>query len=90
MSKRIAVIIRDRPEEAVRMSLGLILMDDSVDTYFLDRKLEITGDAALNLDTLREMDVKLYTNRPDNNGMEYLSTEEIARRLAQYDHVVPY
>ena len=72
------------------MSLGLILLDDVVDVYVLDGKLRHTDESALHLETIREMEMKLYTNCRSNADMEYLTTAEIARRLPQYDNILPY
>jgi len=88
--KKIAVLVRDRQGEALRMSLGLILVDDAVDVYVLDRKLEETGEAALHLETLKEMDIPVRTNCRENEGMDYLTSEEIAQSLPQYDHILAY
>lgn len=90
MQKKIAVLVRERQSEALRMSLGLILGDDVVDVYVLDRKLQQTEESALHLEIMREMEMKLYTNYRENADMEYLTTAEIARRLPQYDNILPY
>jgi len=90
VQKKIAVLVRERQGEALRMSLGLILVDDLVDVYVLDRKLQVTGETALHLETLKEMDMQIYTNCRDNEGMEYLPVEAIALKLPQYDHVLAY
>jgi len=90
VQKKIAVLVRDRQGEALRMSLGLILVDDLVEVYVLDRKLEAAGEAALHLETLKEMDVPIHTNCRDNEGMEYLPADEIALKLPQYDHILAY
>ena len=90
VQKKIAVLVREREGEALRMSLGLILVDDVVDVYVLDRKLQLTEESTLHLDTMREMEMKLYTNCRENADMEYLTTAEIARRLPQYDNILPY
>ena len=90
MQKKIAVLVRDRQGEALRMSLGLILVDDAVDVYLLDRKLQATGEAAFHLETIKEMDMPVYTNCRDNEQMEYLQADEIARRLPGYDHILAY
>lgn len=90
MKKKIAVLVRERQSEALRMSLGLILGDDVVDVYVLDRKLQQTPESALHLETMREMEMKFYTNCQENTDMEYLTTEEISRRLPEYDHILPY
>ena len=90
MAKKVAVLVRDRQGEALRMSLGLTLLDDLVDVYVLGRKLETTGELALHLQTVKDMDMKIYTDCKENGDAEFLSTEEIARRLPEYDHVLPY
>ncbi|MFH1603666.1 MAG: hypothetical protein ABIH03_07145 [Pseudomonadota bacterium] len=90
MQKKIAVLVRERQSEALRMSLGLILVDDVVDVYVLDRRLQATGEAALHLETLKELEMQIRTNCRENEGMEYLSTQEIALSLPQYDHILTY
>lgn len=90
MSKKIAILVRDRQGEALRMAVGAILMDDAVDVYVLDRKVEDTEENSLNLETMGDMDVKTFTNSKENADIEYVSTEDIAARLLDYDHVVPY
>ncbi len=90
MQKKIAVLVRERQSEALRMSLGLILVDDLVDVYVLDRKLQATEETALHLETTKEMDMQIRTNCRENEGMEYLSTQEIALSLGQYDHILAY
>jgi len=90
MTKKIAVLVRDRQSEAVRMSVGLTLMDDVIDVYVLDGKLEDTEENALNVELLQELEMNLYSNLKENTEMQYLSTEEIARKLPEYDHVLAY
>ena len=90
MTKKIAVLVRDRQSEAVRMSVGLTLMDDVIDVYVLDGKLEDTEENALNVELLQELEMILYSNQKENTEMQYLSTEEIARKLPEYDHVLAY
>lgn len=90
MAKKIAVLAGDRQEEALRMSIGLILFDDIIDVYLLDRKLNENDKNALNLETMRDMDMKVYTNFGQNEGMELLSDSDIAQRLTDYDHIIYY
>ena len=90
MQKKIAVLVRERQSEALRMSLGLILADDLVDVYVVDKKLQATQETALHVETIKDMDMQIYTNCRDNGGMEYLPLEEIAQRLPQYDHILAY
>lgn len=90
MAKKIAVLARDRQEEALRMAVGMILLDDQIDVYVLDRKVENNEQNSLNLETMKEMDMRIYTNTTENGDMEYLTNKEIAARLLGYDHVLPY
>jgi len=90
LEKKIAVLVRDRQGEALRMSLGLILVDDLVDVYLLDKKLQATEETALYLETMKEMDMQIYTNCRENEGMEYVTVEEIVLKLPQYDHILAY
>ncbi len=90
MEKKIAVLVRDRQSEALRMSLGLTLIDDIIDVYVLDGKLAATEQDQLNLELMEELEMKIYTNDRSNEEAEYLSTEQIAHKLLEYDHVLPY
>ncbi len=90
MSKKIAVVVRDRQGEALRMAIGLILMDDVIDVYVLDKVIEDTDQNNLNVETLHDMDMKAYSNVAGNTSMEYLTIKEIAGRLLHYDHVLAY
>jgi len=90
MPKRIAVLTRDRQSEALRMALGLLLLDDLPDIYVMDKKVESNEENRPNLEMFSEMNIKTYTNCRDNEEIEYLSTDEIAKRLLDYDIVLPY
>jgi hypothetical protein len=90
MTRKIAVLVRDRQEEALRMSVGLTLMDDSIDVYVLGKKISDTEDNALNIETIKEMGMKIYSNCEENTELEYLSTKEISQKIPSYDHVLAY
>ncbi len=90
MGKKIAVLVRDRQGEALRMSVGITLMDDTIDVYVLDSKVESNDDNDLNIETIKDMDMKLATNTKENAGMDYISNEELAKKLLEYDHIIPY
>lgn len=72
------------------MSIGLTIMDDKVDIFVLDRKLADMDDIKFNLKIIKEIGLNIYTNTKENKGMEYISNEDIAKRLLWYDHVLPY
>lgn len=90
MSKRIAVVVRDRQAEALRMAVGLILLDDLIHVYVLDRKVDETEQNSLNIETMQDLDMELYTNIRDNKDMQYLDNRQIAENLLGYDHVLMY
>lgn len=89
MAKKIAVLVRDRQAEALRMSVGLTLADDEINVFVMDRKLESDEGIDLNVETLGDMDAKIFTNFPENK-FEQMTTEEIAKALVGYDVVLPY
>ncbi|MBI5187861.1 MAG: hypothetical protein HZA07_02145 [Nitrospirae bacterium] len=88
--KKIAVLVRDRQSEALRMSIGLTLMDDKVDIFVLDRRLGDTNDIKFNLEMINEMGLKMYTNIIENEGIDCISTKQLANKLLEYDIVLPY
>lgn len=90
MAKKIAVVVRDRQAEAIRMAVGLTLADDEVSVFVIDQKINLDDEAvALNVETLGDLDVKIFSNNPANK-FEQMSAEEIARNLVKYDTVIPY
>ncbi len=88
--KRIAVIVRDRQGEALRVAGGLTLVDDTVEVFVLDRKLDKSDpEVAKPLELLAELELKVYSNNPEN-GFTFVTVEEMAKKLTDYDIVVPY
>ena len=90
MAKKIAILVRDRQGEGLRMGVGMILADDAVTVFVVDRKVEETEENMMNLETMNDMDVKTYTNFKGNENIEYLSTEEVAKKLLEFDNILPY
>ena len=89
-TKKIAVIVRDRQAEALRVSGGLTLADDVIDIFILDRKLDKADpEIAKPLELVSDLDLKMYSNNPEN-GYTTMNLEEMARKLLEYDMVVPY
>jgi hypothetical protein len=72
------------------MSVGITVMDDIVDVFILDRKIESNDENDMNLDMVKEMDLSLCTNIKDYEGIGYCSTEEIAKKLLEYDNILAY
>lgn len=88
-AKKIAVVIRDRKHEALRMAVGLTLADDQVNLFVMDDVLPSDEAIDLNVETLKDMGGNIYTNNPAN-PFEQKSSEEIAKMLAEHDVVIPY
>jgi hypothetical protein len=88
--KRIAMIVRDRQAEALRVAGGLTLMDDIVEVFVLDGTLD-AGDPEVvrPLELVNELGLKLYSNVVQN-GVETITLEDMAKKLLEYDIVVPY
>ena len=92
----------DKTREMLRMSLDalvnrdaslahrIILADDEVDVYLLDRKVDKNDANDLNLETMVDLDMGVFTNTSDNADYELVSNDEIAKRLLGYDHVFMY
>lgn len=88
--KKIAVVVRDRQAEALRVAGGLTLADDTIEVFILDRKLDKTApEIAQPLELVTDLDLKMYSNNPEN-GYTTLGIEEMAEKLLEYDIVVPY
>jgi hypothetical protein len=89
MAKKIAVLVKDRQDEALRMAVGLTLADDEVNVFIMDNKLQSNDANDLNVETLGDMDAKIFSNNPENK-FDQMSTEQIAKALTGYDVVIPY
>lgn len=90
MTKNIAVLIRDRQSEALRMSIGLTLLDDNIEVFVLDNALEKTEQNMDNVELMREMEINIYSNNAVNEDFQYMPFHEIALKLTEYDHVLTY
>ena len=90
MGRNIAVVVRDRRDEALRMALGLILVDDRVDVFLLTGRSGDPSPDAQNLELMKDMGISVYSCDRSTADVEYLSEQEIARRLTHYDHILPY
>ncbi len=89
-TKKIAVIVRDRPAEALRVAGGLTLADDTIEVFVLDKKLDKSNaEIAAPLELVTELELKMYSNNPEN-GYTAITLEEMAKKLLEYDVVVPY
>ena len=89
-TKKIAVIVRDRQGEALRVAGGLTLADDTIEVFVLDGKLDKNDPVvATPLELVGELELKMYSNNAEN-GYATMTLEEMSKKLLEYDVVVPY
>jgi hypothetical protein len=86
----IAVLITERQAEALRMSSGLIVLDDTVEIFFLDTKVESSDEVEMMLEITEEMELPLYSNVEENTQTTVISTAELHTKLLDFDHIVMY
>lgn len=90
MAKRIAVLVRERQEEGLRVATGLTLVDNVVQVFVVDCLTARTPSAAAYLDALRDMGASLATTCASNADLELLAAPELARRVLRCDHILAY
>ena len=89
MKKKIAILVRDRKAEALRMAVGATLSNDEISVFIMDDKLERDDDIELNIQMLSDLNVNIFSNNPEN-PFEQKTTAEIALMLSEYDFIIPY
>lgn len=86
----IAVIVRDRQAEALRVACGLMLAGDTVEIFILDRALDEKNPAiAMPMEMINELELTIYSNQPGSRFTE-ITLADMTRKLLEYDFVVPY
>ncbi|MBF0345786.1 MAG: hypothetical protein HQL06_16345 [Nitrospirae bacterium] len=90
MPKKIAVLVRDRQGEALRMSIGITVMDDIIDVFILDKKIVENEENSMNLEMIKDMGMNLCTNVKDYDDIAYVAAEEIGKKLTEYDNILAY
>ncbi len=90
MTKKIAILIKGNVEEGLRMAVGATMLDDEIHVYILDKKVDKSDKNALNLETIDDLEMPLFTNKADNSDIAQISTEKIVKKLVTYDHVIVY
>ncbi|MHB8620304.1 MAG: hypothetical protein ACYDAG_12170 [Chloroflexota bacterium] len=88
MSKRVAVLVRQRQAEALRVAAGLTLAGDEVDAFLWDGPLAESDEVAQQLETaeLADITVRSLADQPDSGP----DTARLAELLLEYDLVIPY
>ena len=65
-------------------------MDDSVDVFLLNRRLENSDKDALNIETIQEMEIPLMSNIEQGDTVKLMAGPEMAAALLSYNHILPY
>lgn len=88
---KFAVIIRDRQAEGLRMSVGLTVLNDTVEIFFTEPLIDDES-AETHLEAIRDLNLKIYSVVPGIKGLsfEHISPEIMADKLLGYDKVLPY
>ncbi|MBN2655270.1 MAG: hypothetical protein JXR79_09210 [Nitrospirae bacterium] len=89
MQKKIAILAKEKHNEAFRIAAGLTILDDTIDIFVLGNELEYNEQMQNSLKLAAAMDLKIYTNNPANKQMTYIPTDELAIKLLEYDLVDP-
>ncbi|MCL6106170.1 MAG: hypothetical protein M1309_02305 [Actinobacteria bacterium] len=89
-ARKIAVIIRDRQDEALRMAVGLTLEGDEVSVINMGDPIEHHGDNDLNVETLGDLECGRISVNEADEGFEHMTMQNIPQKLLEFDHVVPY
>lgn len=87
--KQIAVLVKDRTEEALRMALGLTLYDDKVDVYLTGPGPAPTDMNLMNMEMLKAMKAGLYSIC-EAEDFKRVSEDEMPQILLKYDFVISY
>ncbi|MHB8881604.1 MAG: hypothetical protein ACYC69_08890 [Thermodesulfovibrionales bacterium] len=88
MAKKIAVLVRNRQSEALRMSVGLIMLDDEIGVIITE-PLVGTDEVREQIEAIREFDVPTCS-LVSGNSFDQISSEELAERLLRFDVILPY
>ncbi|MDA8091741.1 MAG: hypothetical protein M0Z61_16165 [Nitrospiraceae bacterium] len=87
--KNIAVLVKDRTEEALRMALGLTLYDDRIDVYLTGPAPAPTEMNLMNLEMLKAMKAGLYSIC-EAEDFKRVNENEMPQILLKYDVVITY
>ena len=92
-AKKIAVIVRDRKQEALRMSVGLTVLNDNVTVFIMGSEFsqsDYTNDLIVqNLEALDLMEIPIHTDT-EGQPFAYMSRDDMSRALLSFDIVLPY
>ena len=89
MSKKYAILTRDRQSEALRVALGLMLLDDQVEVFLLDRPVAEDESTQNQYRNCLDMDLPVYSDHVAGPEGMILERQDLAGRLADFDRILP-
>lgn len=90
-AKKIAVLVRDRQDEALRMALGATLADDEITVFNIGMApIEANDTNNLNVESLQMMDCPIFSIHEADSEFETITMQLVPEKLLDYDHVIPY
>ena len=89
-AKKIAVLVRDRQGEALRMALGLTLADDAITVFNIGAPIEVNDANELSVESLEMMECELFSVNEVDANFQSITMQLLPEKLLEFTHVIPY